>query len=227
MQPLVWVSLLTLAQTDAKEAEQLFRAMEAKIANAKALKMVCKSSVEVGANAYRVDVTLYAAAGNRLRVQAVGALRAKKDEELLVIADGKNIGVSQSPKADLAVRDLDADQNQKLLDLLVRAATGTVLDELLRPGTQPGADLVLSNFKLGAKEKVDGKREARLVEYEVGLKQKSGVLKVKLWIDTQSLLPVRRVMTITSGTTEARYTEVFSEFALDPAVDAKLFELPK
>jgi outer membrane lipoprotein-sorting protein len=228
MQLLAAVSLLTFVQPEALEAEKLFRGMEAKITAAKALKMVCKTSVEMGANAYRVDVTLYAAGGNRLRVQAVPTTKTKKEEELLVVADGKKIGVTLSLKGETTVRDLEGEYNQKLVDLLIRSGVGTALDELLRPGSQPSAEeLVLSNFKLGAKEKIDNKREVRIIDYEVGVKEKAGSIKVKLWLDTQALLPVRRVSTLVAGTTEARYAEVFTEFTTDAKIDAKLFELPK
>jgi outer membrane lipoprotein-sorting protein len=227
VQLLMALPLFLVGQTDAQEAERLFQAMASKVVAAKGLKIVCKTSVEHGSNVYRVDVTLYAASDNRLRVHAVGALKSKKDEELLAIANGKKLAVAPMGKGEFTTREVPADYKDKLLDLLVRTAVGTALDELVRPGTQPTAEeLTLSNFKLGAREKVDGKREARVVEYELGLKQKGGGLKVKLWIDTQTMLPVYRVMTITAGTTESRFTEVFSEFAVEPAVDAKLFELP-
>lgn len=227
MQSLLALSLLMVAPAQTQDAEQLFRAMEKKITTAKSLKMVCKTFVEVGTNVYRVDVTLQTAPGNRLRLQAVPAPK-KGDEELLVIADGKKLSVAKSTKGAGEVQDVPPNFTAKLVELLARSATGTMLDEVLRPGSQPAADdVVLSNFKLGGKEKVDGKREARLVEYELALKDKGASLKVKLWIDTQTLLPTNRVMTIVVGATESRFTEVFSEFTVDPTIDAKLFELPK
>src|SRR5262245_8648086 len=50
MQLLVALPLLAFFQADAKEAEQLFRAMEAKVQAAKALKLACKASAEIGNN---------------------------------------------------------------------------------------------------------------------------------------------------------------------------------
>jgi outer membrane lipoprotein-sorting protein len=227
MQPLLALSLVVFAQP--QDGQQLFRAMEQKITAAKSLKLACKTSVESGTNVYRVDLKLWAAQGNRLRLEAVAALGAKKDNEIVVVSNGKKTAIVQ-PAKDVELRDNPPDYIQKVLELLARTAVGTALDELLRPGSQPTAAAIeLSKFKLGVKEKLDGKRQAQIVEYEIVLKEKAESLKikVKLWIDTESLLPVHRAMTIMIGASETRFTEVFTEFTLDPAIDAKMFELPK
>jgi outer membrane lipoprotein-sorting protein len=228
MQPTLAFLVLAIAQPPPQDAEQWFRAMESKIVTANALKLICQSSVEDGPKVYRVDVKLWAAQGNRLRVEAVPGLGPAKDKEIVIVADGKQTAVLLSPKEEPLMRDLDPEFNKKVLGLLVRTAMGTFLNELLRPGTQLKAgEIELTKFKLGAKEKADNKREAQLIEFECAIKEKVGVLKVKLWIDTNTLLPLRRVLTITTGGAEARYTEVYREFTLDPPIDAKLFVLPQ
>jgi outer membrane lipoprotein-sorting protein len=227
MKPLLALSLVVFAQP--QEAEQLFRTMEQKITAAKTLKLACKTSVDSGTSVYRVDLKLWAAQGNRLRLEAVAALGAKKDNEIVIVSDGMKMAIVQPSKV-VELRENPPDYIQRVLELLARAAVGTALDELLRPGSQPKAAAIeLSKFKLGVKEKLDGKRQVQVVEYEMVLKEKADSLKikVKLWIDTELMVPVHRVMTITLGASETRFTEVFTEFTLDPAIDAKMFELPK
>jgi outer membrane lipoprotein-sorting protein len=49
---------------------------------------------------------------------------------------------------------------------------------------------------------------------------------MKLWVDTQTNLPVKLAMTGgQAGVSEL--TETYSEFTLDAKVDAKIFQLPK
>jgi outer membrane lipoprotein-sorting protein len=228
MQPLFASLLLTFTQP--QDAEQWYRAMEKQITTARSLKMACKTSVDTGKNAHRVDVKLWAATGNRLRVEGVAAFKPNKGDDILVVSNGKKTVVYLSAKTSAEERDTDLSGNQKIFDLLARSAVGTALDELVRPGKQPPpGDISLSRFKLGPKERADGKREVQVVDYEVVLKEKadSHKIKVKVWIDTETLLPVRRVLMITVGSSDTQYTEVFTEFTLDPMIDAKMFDLPK
>src|SRR5437870_2275759 len=52
-------------------------------------------------------------------------------------------------------------------------------------------------------------------------------LKCKVWIDTETFLPVKRTLLVAGGGLEYRYMETFNEVVLDEKVDPKTFELPQ
>lgn len=56
----------------------------------------------------------------------------------------------------------------------------------------------------------------------------SGTCQVILWIDAETLLPLKRLVAFEGNQGKpGRITETNSEFTIDAKVDAKLFELPK
>jgi hypothetical protein len=83
----------------------------------------------------------------------------------------------------------------------------------------------VSDFKLGAKEKVAG-AEAQVVEYAVVLK---GVVKgsAKMWINTQTTLPAKLEMRLIGNGLLFVLSETYTEYTLDGKLDAKLFGEPK
>ena len=87
-----------------------------------------------------------------------------------------------------------------------------------------------SEFKLGKKEKI-GEREAQVIEYKLAYEEAAKEtpdlsLSEKLWLDVETHLPLKRVV-VGKLKKEFTCTEEYSEFTLNPKVDAKLFELPK
>jgi len=82
--------------------------------------------------------------------------------------------------------------------------------------------ILLSDFRMGPDEMVEG-REAKVLHYRRGSK-KDGIT-VTLWLDTKTLLPVKRVAAFEG--TKARIIDLYREFVLDPKVDASAFDLPK
>src|SRR5439155_1024819 len=87
-----------------------------------------------------------------------------------------------------------------------------------------------SNFKLAGKDRVID-IEALVIEYAVALNDQyalGGKAKVKLWINAQTMLPVKRHLILTGAKENLGLVrEVYSEFTLEPRIDAKVFELPK
>lgn len=81
------------------------------------------------------------------------------------------------------------------------------------------------DFTLNSAEKVGG-RDAKVVRYRFG---EGGACpddaEVTLWIDAKSLLPLKR--TFITKLDVMRVTEVYSEFKLDPKLDAGVFVIPK
>ena len=83
----------------------------------------------------------------------------------------------------------------------------------------------IRDFKMGGKEKV-GAVEAQIIEYAVNYDGQDGKAQCKLWLDTKTLLPLKRHSTSLEGR-QGYITEVYTEFVIDSKVDGKLFELPK
>ena len=83
--------------------------------------------------------------------------------------------------------------------------------------------LRMKDFKLGLKETL-GKVETQVIEFMVYDPPDARESKFKLWIDVKTNLPVKRC--IDEGS-EFVNVETYTEFVLNPQLDAKLFELPK
>jgi outer membrane lipoprotein-sorting protein len=78
------------------------------------------------------------------------------------------------------------------------------------------------DFKAGAPEKVGG-RDAKVVSYKLGPKDDKDSTPVTLWIDAKTLLPLKCIVVITKE--NMHINELYTEFKLDPRIDAKAFEL--
>lgn len=215
----VLFSLLAVQGTvQPNEAEKLYRAFEAKVVAAKAVKVVAEGDLRKGDS---VDATVKTdvlfAQGNKLKARV--ALSSKGKEVTFDIAsDGKRLRLSAGfDKA--AVRDV----SNNLHDLMVMGVSSggtTVLFTLLHEDIKVG-EIPLSRFRMGPDEKVGG-RDAKVIHYLAGA-QEIGTTYT-LWLDAKTLLPLKR-----RGVQEAakaQGTEVYREFVLDPKVDASAFELP-
>jgi len=107
---------------------------------------------------------------------------------------------------------------------------GHVFSSINSEGVRSVATFKASAFKLGKKEKI-GKRDTQVIEYKLTLENTPKeaaklALSEQLWLDVETNLPLKRVLTGKLDK-EFTYTEIYSEFTLNPKVDAKLFELPK
>jgi len=94
-----------------------------------------------------------------------------------------------------------------------------------RPGGLAPDAIQLSDFKDAGKEKV-GERNTQVIEYTATEKDAKEGLSMKMWLDAETHLPVK--LAVTGGQSDVKnLTETYSEFILDPEVDAKSFEAPK
>ena len=84
----------------------------------------------------------------------------------------------------------------------------------------------VSEFELGKKEKV-GESEAQEIQYTLKPKDSKASLRVSLWLDTKTHLPLKRVAIVTVGADKGIFTEKCSKLTLDPKVEAKTFTLLK
>ena len=75
------------------------------------------------------------------------------------------------------------------------------------------------------KEKV-GEQEAQVVRYNLFLRGKVK-LSVRVWLDAETKLPLKRVTTIPGKGAQITVTETFTRLTLNPKIEPKAFELPK
>jgi outer membrane lipoprotein-sorting protein len=89
---------------------------------------------------------------------------------------------------------------------------------------EPDRLLRVQDFKMGEAEKVGG-RDAKVLHYRLDIEGKDS-FTITLWLDARTLLPLKRVVA-PEKEREGRITETYTEFTLNPQLDAKTFELPK
>jgi hypothetical protein len=88
----------------------------------------------------------------------------------------------------------------------------------------------VSGFRLGPTEKV-GEREAQRLEYQLFIKGQDGPdgkpapFSVTLWLDPETLLPMKRV--VLQEVLGIKITESYGKLLLNGKVDVRKFEMPK
>ena len=213
--------VLVLFPQEKNEAEALFKKMEAKIAAATTVRM--KMTGEMVSMKMTLSAEVLFGEGGKTRID----LEGKAGDQVMTarfLSDGKRIRVESSDKAAPKELEAVATLGQRTRAFLARAGTFGVLesiDSVEELKAEPDDLIATSGHKLGAKEKV-GDREAQMVEYKVTRKgHRESTATV--WIDLETLLPLKR--TLTKG--EITVSETYAEFKLDEKIDAAKFELPK
>jgi outer membrane lipoprotein-sorting protein len=230
-----WLTVLAVlylpapASAQDGDAEKLYRAMEKKVRAAKTLQVAFDGEFDVQIIKGTFKGKVSAAQGNKSRVEMDMNLGGNSIKVLL-ITDGK---VGYTKEGD---KEGKFDPNPKEIDLVDKQLPGVLarigalgLDQIAKsPDMKEDFDLdkhaPVKDFKLGAKEKV-GNRDAQVVDSHLKVKGKPA--KVSVWIDTQTQLPLKRVLTIEDGGQTVRINENYSNFTIDATLDPNLFDIPK
>ena len=239
---LLTVSLAPAALAQDKDAEKLFRAMEKKIKDAKALEVAFTYQLE----GKPAKGTLLLTDDNKTRLQVSGHyfFGVKGNPSFTLVSDGKKfktkgakfgiatIGRPFIEPGGQSEGEIGKGFHALLATTLTRGGVGlTVLalptttgaDGTIDPDT-PESKMTVYDFKAGAAEKV-GERQAKVLRYRFG-KGGNDDGEITLWLDAENGLPLKRVFALPKGE-KIRITESYSEFKLNPKVDAKAFALPK
>jgi outer membrane lipoprotein-sorting protein len=227
----LFLVLLGLGQN---EAEKLFRQMEEQIAKASALECAFETdNLETG-KITRVKGTLLWTKGNKARLDLQVQVR---DQTRLVmhtmISDGRQMRIRIS--GDGKSED-HSGEPPNVLDRLVPASlvrfslAPLMFVEPISPGS-PNPEATeeaygVSNFGLGKKERV-GTREAQRIDYQLKLPGHERATAIALWIDVQTLLPLKRVVSPNPDDAKSAVTETYGQIRLNGRIDSKKFELPK
>jgi outer membrane lipoprotein-sorting protein len=208
------------------DAEKIYRAMENKIRAAKTLHVAFGTESEQnGKKKSPVKGSIDFTQGNKARFEMV-IDPAGSAEKILAVTDGKvmyqQFGDSKAKPEPIR----NAPMDQKLPGMLARGGPiyggFDAFDLGISAPFDLDKELPIKNFKLGAKEKI-GNRNAQVVEYQTNYHAGTEVMKVSVWIDTQTQLPLKRVVVQDNK----RFIETYTAFTLDGQLDPKLFEIPK
>ena len=141
-----------------------------------------------------------------------------------LVSDGKDMRVSLSQETILyseSPRQLEsflrigltrAGLEIGFLALTPEVRKGQGLDD-------PEASFTVTDFEMGKADRVDG-REVKVITYRYG---KKAPVKVSLWLDAKTLMPIRRV----DESENFQNVDEFRKFVLDSTINAATFELPK
>jgi outer membrane lipoprotein-sorting protein len=231
---LTFLPLFPALAQESDEAGKLFRKMEKKLSEAKSLRVALEGTAE-GIEDLRGTLkykgTMVLAQGNKARFEMEMEIEGKKRRTTFVSDGTKTIG-DMAGEAGKRREDTPKMFFEVTIGFFKHGGpvAGYVFSSSGPEGKQTFARFKPSAFKLGPKEKI-GQRQAQVIEYKLTLEtapKEAGKLSLseKLWLDVETNLPLKRVF---SGKLKKMftYTENYSEFTVNPKLDARLFELPK
>jgi outer membrane lipoprotein-sorting protein len=204
------------------EAKKLFRAMEDKLANAKALD--CVFEIKMDPMSYKGS--LFLAEGNKARLEINEATK-ERPMRCRLASDGARLSYQDNGLSHPNVSDTPKDLNRDILTWVARP--GVFLSQAPLPDVK--ADdakdrFPVSDFKLGNKEKV-GELEAQRLEYRLAVKGQESNYLVVIWLDLKTGLPLKRTVSPWEAKEKMVLVENYTKLTLDQKVDAKNFDLPK
>lgn len=206
------------------EAEKLFRQMEGELSKARTLECVFEGKVQPKGS---LKGSLTFAEGNKVRVEYSLDIEGDRQVTATVVSDGAKVvkvlnGKEPEPVFEASTEDVPL-KPQSHREMMLRSFAlggGNTVLELC------AFELKVSAFKLGKKEKLDG-RDAQSIEYEVTV-EGAGSISTAVWLDAKTTLPIKRVTSIDKGAGEKyTVTETYTNLTLNKNIDAKKFELPR
>jgi outer membrane lipoprotein-sorting protein len=221
---LVPALLLAFSQTGG-DAQKLFQDMEKKITGAGSLDVTAQLQVDSSKGKMEMKTTLLLAKGNKARVHMSGEIfgNAFKME---MISDGAKMQSEIPGGKGPVTADTPKNLNERIQAIMGRAGVFGSLQARKVGDQEPTLDeqFKVAEFKLGAKEKIS-ERDAQVVAYKLQVDGKE-TIQGQVWIDSETRLPVKRVLKGEKGDEKVTITETYT-FHLNPTIDAKKFELPK
>ena len=210
--------------------------MNAAITKAKSLVIKFEGTVPLKADDHRFQGRLVITTDNKFRIDMT---EDASSSALLVVSDGTK--TTESPSKEVGkkfgpARVTSKDATKNLLSTFARSGIcmpmvyANVIEEG-KAGTIEEVDpsLKASDFRFGKKEKVDGKN-AQAIDYKLTMSRRDDqiVFDATVWMDVQTHLPLKRVLTIRLKVEKARpITETYLAVSVDGKIDEKTFELPK
>ncbi len=229
---MIFTSLLLLSLLSVQEgnpAQELFEKMVKKIDGAKTLQVEFEMMNERGDQKREASGTLALADGNRMRMELVMA-SPRGDQKLVILSDGKkSIQIQGSRRQKVDTVEGRNEILQKMFSRLGVMVGFMFSDNEFGKGKLKKIDdyLTLTGFKKGESEKIDG-READVVTFLAQISIKEDKAAVKVWIDSETGLPVKRSITPyrDGKPSEDEMLETYVKITLDAEIPEDRFALP-
>jgi len=209
------------------DAEKLFRSMERKVRDAKVIKIVFETNVEMGKDGGEVKGAVHIADGNKIRLETSGTVGGK-ETSMTIVADGKHSLMTQSGMPKQTPVPVEGHLSAALPQIIARGGIFAALEyQMPKSGFDIDKEMPISDWKLGKKEKI-GFREAQSIDCTV--KPGNGkIIQMTTWLDTKTTLPVKRILVGPGSVANStlRVVEVYTEITFNPRLDGRIFELPK
>jgi outer membrane lipoprotein-sorting protein len=224
----VGLLLLALGQEN-DQAKKLFGSMEKKLADAKGVQISVEATLDSTKGKGKIKGTMLLTNENKARVEISGELLGKEFKMDMVCDGAKMIAKSSVfPKA-AEPTDAPKDLAKTASEAVGRVGVliGIFQGRPMQAGKKaPSLDelLPVSDFAMGKKEKI-GDRQAQEVQYLIKPSKKD-TIKVQVWLDAETNLPLKRILTGEEGNEKITVTETY-QIQLNPQIDAKKFVLPK
>lgn len=243
-------ALMTGSPAQDNEAERLFRAMENKIKSAKAIQVYAdielraikgrEDESKIGNEVSKAKGTLLLTKDNQARLtirnEYLGIMLISNGKQFKLLSDQGNLDEAEARPTPNHLHNLVSTLVRRVGltggSMIVRFAPGPQFEPVFLTPAEPGekdfdADKVegwgVGGFKAGADTKVGG-RDAKVVSYRFGgPKAVKGAIPVTLWLDAKTLVPLKSVVVHKSE--NLHITETYTDFKLDPKIDAKTFAL--
>jgi outer membrane lipoprotein-sorting protein len=223
---LLALAIAVPAYAQENEAEKLFRQMEKKLQAAKTVQVRFDATISIVGMAGSVKGDAAYGEGDKVRIDAEVTFSGKNSRATL-ICDGTKLYAKDSEKPKIELKDSPKGLGVYFRAVLPRVGIFAGIDDATKGKEVPKVDdfFKVSNFKLGAKEKV-GDTETLVVEYTV-LVRGNDKATAKVWVNTQTNLPARLELRMEINGATVALTESYADYAVDGKLDAKLFEVPK
>ena len=224
--------LVAFQADGSNEAEKLYRAFSEKLEAAKTLKVVYQAFNEEG--------SIILAPGNKFCIQGKYQMDKKTEALPKVVSDGAKVAVildepRRNPNDESLLGSGKAPpayandiRNSLKAGGYYHFQRFTGFHSWLFKKYVPLLPYTAANFQLAGKEKV-GQHPAQIIKYRlIDQVDKELMLSETLWLDLKTNLPLKRVTKIWRDEEKPSiFTETYSEFAINPKTDPKVFELPK
>lgn len=225
-------TVLVLASVSLQDEapEKLFRRMEEKIAGARTLQSAFKASFGGEARGELAGGFLLQGQSGRMTLEGTAQ---GKPVKILRVSDGKRTKVVSQDNAIRVEEETPPRFGEDTRTVVSRLGFCTMFFSFMRTpdsskeGKPLAQTLVTRDFSKGAREKV-GERDAQAVSYTLVETERNEVgVTVSVWVDLETALPLKRVVTFRREGKEVTITETSSDFRLDAEIEPSKFELPK
>jgi outer membrane lipoprotein-sorting protein len=172
----------------------------------------------------------------KLRNEYLGIMLISDGKRLKLLSDQGDLGEAEARPTPKHLHNLLSTLVSRLGmtggSMIVRFAPGPQFEPIFLRPAEPGekgfdATQVESwavwGFKTGAATKVGG-RDAKVITYNFGPKGERQSTTATLWLDAKTLLPLKSIV-VMNHSENLHITETYTEFNLDPKIDAKVFAL--